>query len=456
MLLGEVYKLPKINFDYVNPIEVISPTKFNNNFRKLEEAINSGVIGSKSSEDTPRFKEYGVEWDINNARFIRLSDAVGLSKGNDFDQIYPWSKIRRCKLSDEGIVSAYLGDQNWNRYPNNQIMVEIPKFYYKVVPLDLNPLTGQFNKIQYFISDGPLPNYSLHPAFIRAGTPRDYIYIGAYQAVLDDYPGNGYKNDQAFQPDINKLGSVPGYIPVSGQHSPLTRANARKMAQKRGQWWGLQDFLLASALQLLILVELATTAVATEIGVGYSYGPAEYHINHALRTGYSDSLGNQSGQVNLGPDKMAVNYRGVENFWSNIWMWVDGINIRKNNVITVYVADHGYDDNLTNDPYIPLGCQLANNEGFASRFAYSADASYAFLAGVAGGNSTKPPASYYWHSNVTASPQLLTAKLGGNWSMGSLPPSATNWALDNFPDFSGAYIGTRIGYYGPSVHLGDH
>ena len=70
-------------------------------------------------------KEYGVCYDANtqSPTLERVGDAVGLHAGigvgndtdiiNDFDNIYPWSDMRRCTISNDGVVTSYKGDVNY-------------------------------------------------------------------------------------------------------------------------------------------------------------------------------------------------------------------------------------------------------------------------------------------------------------------------------------------------------
>ena len=81
---------------------------------------------------------YGVEVDYANRTFARLAGAVGKTPGADFDSILAFGGRRRCNLSDAGVVNAYFGDAGYiEDGSNGQVMVEQPKFYYKVVPLKM-------------------------------------------------------------------------------------------------------------------------------------------------------------------------------------------------------------------------------------------------------------------------------------------------------------------------------
>jgi hypothetical protein len=81
---------------------------------------------------------YGVEVDYANKTFTRLAGAVGKTPGADFDSILAFGGRRRCNLADNGTVNAYYGDPGYiEDGSNGQVMVEQPKFYYKVVPLKM-------------------------------------------------------------------------------------------------------------------------------------------------------------------------------------------------------------------------------------------------------------------------------------------------------------------------------
>lgn len=81
---------------------------------------------------------YGVEVDYANRTFAMLAGAVGKTPGADFDSILAFGGRRRCNLADNGTVNAYYGDPGYiEDGSNGQVMVEQPKFYYKVVPLKM-------------------------------------------------------------------------------------------------------------------------------------------------------------------------------------------------------------------------------------------------------------------------------------------------------------------------------
>jgi hypothetical protein len=84
----------------------------------------------------------------------------------------PWEGMRRCVLNADGTVNYYLDPNNSALKEDGitpsvldgtdgNVMVEIPKFYYQYT------LVGTLNTFR--VSRVPLPGYTLHPAFVKAG-----------------------------------------------------------------------------------------------------------------------------------------------------------------------------------------------------------------------------------------------------------------------------------------------
>ena len=445
--------MAKINFDYVNTSEQISPTKFNNNFQALENAINDGTIGGGGSSPQVSGLEYGVEWDITNSVFTRLASAVGMTKGANFTSVYPWSGIRRCNLTNAGVVTAYYGDSAYKTDGSNgQVMVEIPKFYYKTVPVTYTMDGGQVQptKLQYYISDTKLAGYKLHPAFLRDGEVLDYVYVGAYEATVYDASASAYVHDFAFDAAADILSSVSGYKPISGNSATFTRAIARQMARRRGQGWEIQDFLTTSAIQMLILVELASFDVQTEIGQGVTTKTDDGTNNMAENTGYTNNLGNNSGEANTSSSTYkAVSYRGIENLWGNIWTWIDGINIQNAGLGYAWIADHGFADDIMTDPYQRVNVKLPAANGYVDTLIYDGSVDFAFLPASTAGASNKPVNDYFWQNIATSG--MTVAALGAGWDYGS-SAGAFCWHVHVTSSPSNRGIGSRLGFYRKTSH----
>lgn len=419
---------------------------------------------------------FGVEVDFTNKKFTRLAGAVGKTGGNAFDNVHCFGGRKRCNVTDAGKVVAYYGDaaftttgvltqavtiesgRNAGTYPVGtkvQVMVEQPKFYYKVVPLLTDIITEGENhghhlrKARYYVCDKPEPGFKLHPAFIRNGKEHDYIYRGAFEGSLYDTSASAYILDDAQVADFTNdmLCSIANAKPMSGLTQNLTRANTRKLAQKRGTGWELDYMASISATQLLMLIEYATFNLQSAIGNGAVSKTDDGATNMAENTGATISLGNASGVVVNANGIQIVSYRGEENDWGDIWEWKDGGNIKNPTPFAdgqygnLYVADHGFADNTDASPYEDTGIHPAYGEGYISAFGYNENYDWLFIPTEYKGNSSTPVGDYCWNKN----PGWRVTLLGGRWAYGS-KAGAFCWYLSI--DASGRYriIGGRLVY----------
>lgn len=419
---------------------------------------------------------FGVEVDFTNKKFTRLAGAVGKTGGNAFDNVHCFGGRKRCNVTDAGKVVAYYGDaaftttgvltqavtiesgRNAGTYPVGtkvQVMVEQPKFYYKVVPLLTDIITEGENhghhlrKARYYVCDKPEPGFKLHPAFIRNGKEHDYIYRGAFEGSLYDTSASAYILDDAQVADFTNdmLCSIANAKPMSGLTQNLTRANTRKLAQKRGTGWELDYMASISATQLLMLIEYATFNLQSAIGNGAVSKTDDGATNMAENTGATISLGNASGVVVNANGIQIVSYRGEENDWGDIWEWKDGGNIKNPTPFAdgqygnLYVADHGFADNTDASPYEDTGIHPAYGEGYISAFGYNENYDWLFIPTEYKGNSSTPVGDYCWNKN----PGWRVARLGGGWYHGS-KAGAFCWVLDSDASGRSRSIGGRLVY----------
>lgn len=268
-------------------------------YYQLFPADTSGNINTNTANRltaTPvAYQEYGVAWNKTSGQVTRLGSGVGLTAGSGFNSKLPWQGMRRCNLADNGTVKAYYGDPTYkDDGTNGQVMVEIPKFWFKK--------TVTANGYEFWIADGPIAGYTVHPAFFRdrgTGTAVEVAkrYASAYL---------GFNN-------AGKLESKSGVTPTANQ----TIGTFRTQAQARGAGWGIEDFNLFYALQMLYLVEYASMNSQTALGQGYTGASAVRTTGGTAASG-SASSGSTSATVQ-------VSYRGVEDIWGNLYYWLDGL-----------------------------------------------------------------------------------------------------------------------------------
>lgn len=166
----------------------------------LEEELETEIADLKGFIGYSDDDIYGLEVDFKNGIFTRLAGAENLTPGADFDKINAFGGRKRCNVKDDGTVTAYYGDASYTTTgkmadgTHVQVMVEQPKFYYKVVPTVIKKSVNgvKIIKARYYISDTPKVGFKVHPAFIENGKVNSYIYLAAFEGSLYDTSANAY------------------------------------------------------------------------------------------------------------------------------------------------------------------------------------------------------------------------------------------------------------------------
>ena len=389
---------------------------------------------------------YGVEVDFKNKKFTRLAGAVGKTPGDAFDGVKAFGGRRRCNVTDDGKVVAYYGDAGFsetgvltsaitigeNTYPTGtkvQVMVEQPKFYYKVVPLELEKIQGgkgfHMRKARYYVSDTMKAGFKVHPLFVKDGKEKNFVYLSAYEGSTYDTSASAYKLNDAQDVDWTNdvLASIAGAKPTSGlTQSGATRNGFRTIAAKRGSCWSQQTIQSVSATQILFLVEYASFNIQEKLGAGVTTKVDDGATSMTEITGATSTLGNKSGQVINTNGYSVVAYRGEENPFGNLWKWVDGINTNNGSTFaeggtgTIYVADHGFKDDSGDAPYHEVGfSSVYLGWSYISAFGYAEDDDWLFYPTEEKGNSSLPVGD----CGQVVNPGWRVAMLGAHWIDGS-------------------------------------
>lgn len=413
---------------------------------------------------------YGVEVDFPNRTFKRIGSAENMTPGTMFDNIRPWAR-KKCIVADDGAVLAYRGQTgysengkssaavtvNGTEYPSGtiaQVMVEQPKFYYKVVPITLEPIQDgvgyHMRKFKVYISPTPRPGFKVHPAFVRDGVVKEYIYLSAYNGSIYDTSAATYllEDEQVADFADDMLSSIANAKPASGLTQNLTRTNSRLLAQKRGDGWYLRDGLTAYMSLMLFLVEYNSFDTQTLIGRGVVDITDDGASNMSLKTGYTASLMDASGMAEGTNGKVSVTYRGEENTWGNIWNWLEGINIYRDSAAGVhqlYYADHGFTDNTGEGTYKLFNATVSRKDGYPSAICYEAngDMDALFVASETAGSTNWGLCDYFYQHNSYK--DWLAARLGGCWYDSSIA-GAGGLSLNGAATYRFRRIGARVLY----------
>ena len=436
------------------------------------QEILSGVtdirayLGMIETEDV-----LGITMDYKNKTCTRIAGAKNLTAGADFDKFSMYGGRKKCNVSDGGTINAYYGDEGYTEDGSNgQVMVYQPKFYYLVCPLEYDRQeTGygyHLRKANYYISETQRAGFKLHPAFYdKNGNEVDYILMSAYEGCIYDTSANAYlKNDeQVMDASKDKFSSIAGARPATGVSQDLTRPNIEQMAKNRGEGWHSLGIKTASMEQLLMIVEMGMMNLQTAIGQGVVNLPwttgSDTTSSYAGATGSTASLGNGTGRATKTTTyeggkateytvdgKTSICYRGVENFWGNIWKFAYGINFycEVGKPFLGYVCkDFNYAESKRTDNYENIGFALPSENGYVSAMGYSTKYDWLFLPSEVKGNSSLPVGDYYYQNNTWDGYRI--ARLGGYWGGGS-DAGGFYWDLNVGVGARGRAIGGRLVY----------
>lgn len=396
----------------------------------------------------------GLQWNQSLDTYVRTGNLSGktlsVSPGDSFLTVH--SRLRGCVMLDSGTVSYYLKSTDWAYKEDGtssvltgadgQVMVEIPKFYYKY--------TGSADVHHWSISQTPMVGYSVHPCFIKNGVEVENRYIGAYEGVLYDTSGAAYTDGGSGQTKDftattgDKLSSISGKLAVTNG----TRADFRTIAFNRGTGWRQFDFDLMHALEVLFLIEYGSFYSQFVFGSGItnvSNWAAYNNYYPIVPSGKGNGIGNATGQnaAAASADSATVaasgysKYRGIENIFGHIWKFVDGININSN---VPYVSNNSTvwaDDTAVN--YTALGVTLAASDGYQKTLVYSSRVM--LPATVAGGADSSHYITDYYYQNsgwrvAIAGGCAHLGGYGGPWY----------WTLDCASGYSISSVGGRLAF----------
>lgn len=387
------------------------------------------------------------------------------------------SLMRGCLLDDNGKPTQYLPDSSWVGATRDgsagQVMVEIPAHY------EIEKRIGV--ERQYWMSLYPIAGYHYVPK----------MYVSAYQASLDrtnmklasvvnttaQYRGGN--NNAAFDGTDKTLLGRPA--------TNISRTNYRAYARKRkpgSTEWNLMTYDVQRTLYVMFMVEYATTnsqkavntALTTEgyrqggLGNGvsnikdYATWGAFNSYNPFIPCGYTDSLGNGSGEIAYTmPDSYTTaagaaltvyvnRYRGVEMPFGHLLMHCDGYNM----IVSAETDKGGTGQTLAyvcSDPDLFSDTSVENYRfvcestrgGYVTAIAGGdlIDIVPMKVSEIASGGSSTYFCDYHYHSAPDSGSALRAPLLGGR----SLYGAACGFAsVDSYyaPSDSNTYFGSRL------------
>ena len=386
------------------------------------------------------------------------------------------SLMRGCLLDNNGKVKQYLPESSWVGAVRDgsagQVMVEIPAHY------ELEKRIGVVR--EYWMSLYPIAGYRYVPKMYEsaylASLDRTNMMLSSVVNTTAQFRG-GNNNADWDSTDKTLLGR-----PVTA----LSRTNFRNYARKRkpgSTEWNLMTYDVQRTLYVMFMVEYATTnsqkAVNTALTTeGYRQGglgngvstlisnnwSAFNSYNPFIPCGYTDSLGNGSGEIAYTmPDSYTTaagaaltvyvnRYRGVEMPFGHLCMHCDGYNM----MVSAEVEKGGTGQTLAyvcSDPDLFSDTSVENYRfvcestrgGYVTAIAGGdlIDIVPMKVSEIASGGSSTYFCDYHYHSAPDSGSALRAPRLGGTSYNGADCGFA---CVDSYsaPSDSSTNIGSRL------------
>lgn len=367
---------------------------------KLDRTANSnaplGLTWGTYTDDAVNFS--GAYMDFTNDVFV----------DNGWYSRWPFNQIKPC-IVNNGQVVGYLKKDDYSQYEDGtaapitdrtagNVMVEIPKIYYKL------SVDSTYNYVQ--ISNKPFTG-ACCLAHVYKGQELSKIYVDAYLSCATDYETYGPY-------------SVSGIEPVPGNFYISYDSVYNSIKTFRGNRCEPYTFNVNTLLQCLFTIMFKATDGAKVLGKGLY----KYSINN-VTTGFLNNKGfcygtntNASGNA----EKGRVKFIGIEDFFGGKYTYCAGVYLDSNleyRILDPYNVNHEYSSTgLANLPvtsvlnslkplpneneYVPIKITGINALGFArtNRNINTKDASTNIRQGF--GSITQ-----YLTSNSSNYPQLV-------------------------------------------------
>lgn len=384
-----------------------------------KNAVNENIANRLSAAPQP-YKTMTAIIDLSNSNpstcITYADDAVGMTPGSaawdEFFGHYP------CILLN-GVEGVKLDPSNYTKDINGNtvnlasaavgdVMVAFPRRGLKITTV------GTTMTIK--MTDDPDNADFEYNAHTRGSTRKEKFYLGAYKGFLDS----------------SKLRSWSGKAPTASQ----TIGTFRTQAQANGAGYENSGFYQLMFRQCMYLLKYRNLDSQTTIGRGYvkSTNTAAVNTGGTNAYGMDSEIIKASNPTYMTDELHQVKLFGIEDFWGNIWEWIDGIvTTSTRNMLT---ATTGFND--TGSGYTDQGQGAAENvSGYMSK--PQGTTKTGFLIKEASGSET----TYFCDSaSLNAS---CVACFGGSWTNASYA-GAFHLRVAYAASFSHATVAARLMY----------
>lgn len=288
------------------------------------------------------------------------SSPCDLTTELDTNPNLPFSTIARKVVNKTGVVSTF--DNVTAPTTDEQIMSEIQKTYYihAIVVDNSKEYDVQFVSLNPFtvdaVNDLGFTNVTSITCFnpiagISSGTVSDNVITSALHPAYAWHDGS-----EAINTYVGSFPSVTGRSTFGSKATDtITLPAARTQHTAFGTNFNQHDFWNESLIKILAYIERGSNYFEGSLtkwdGFAWS-GAAQGDVQNC---GLTLTLQNKTGVIKDGSNRIIANsYRGIENYHSNLYMWVDGININ-NGMVYLAKAGSAYASDIAIAPYFDSG-----------------------------------------------------------------------------------------------------
>lgn len=316
------------------------------------------------------------------------------------DNFYPYSKMKRVVMNGlNGTTEKYeLHNTDSTKQisgtaakldgTDGNVMVRLPKFYSEV------KFTPQGKRYRLYTYENPSKKIALgikpNPLFEKvSGGYFDKCYISAYEG------------SQQRSQLISRSGVAPKVSITQAAFRDLCR-------QGRNTNWNILTYYQVCALQFLFIIEFG------ELNAQKLLGQGRANTSSASSTGTTNALGNRSGRISTDDGNGNISYRGIEDWYANVWDFVDGL----------MLSNAGY--HITNDPSkfgnisamvnIKKTLSLNNTNGYVTAMEKLDGYEFTNIPCALGGNNQTYYCDYFWAHDKD---EQNIALFGGGWADGA-------------------------------------
>ena len=330
-------------------------------------------------------------------------DAVGMTaKSSDWDDFFGHYPV----LFKDGTEVGKLNPNNFTQFEDGSpadissgeagdVMIAFPRRGLTIKTVE--------TKIYVSMTDDPDNSEFEYNAHTRGTTRKEVFYLGAYKGYVAS----------------SKLRSLSGKAPTASQ----TIGTFRTQAHANGTGYEQSGFYQLIFRQCMYLLKYKNLDSQSALGQGYVGGSA------AVNTGATNTSGMDYGTTST---TTQMKLFGLEDFWGNVWEWIDGIvTDSTRNILT---ATDSFND--SGSGYKNQGQGATSNIGnYMSKPQGRSETG--FLAKEVNGSQSTYFCDY---ASLSAS---CVAYFGGYWSVGA-SAGAFRLAVSNAASYSSAYVAARL------------